>query len=253
MLRRALVVLIIGAIALAGAACSTVDGQQAEALLRQASEAQANVQSMTFGVRISGDVDGHSFTMNMDGGAYLKGQHAGDFVLDASAQAPSIPTTTFTALRRNGETFVQIDGRWQRLPQTAANDAGSAPLEQQLGDFDFSRYVTDVSVTSGTTFLNEPVTKIVGVIDTTALFNGLVDQLGGNLSQFGGGALPPDFASHLGDTKAVLYVSDETHLLRAALITMSFEDQGKKLELHLDYALRGVDVPVDIPNPAAAV
>ena len=252
MIRRALLALLLGAVALAGAACSTVDGQRAQALLQQASEAQASVASMTFGIRLWGEMEGQSFTIKADGGAYVTGERAGDFVLDASAQAPSLPTTTFTVLSRDGAMWVGVDGRWQQLPRAAVSEGQNAELEQRFADFDLSRYVTDVSVTSGTTFFNEPVTKIVGVIDTAALFDGILGQLGGDVSQFGGGALPDDLSSHLGPTRAVLYISDETHLLKAALITMTIEDQGKTIELHVDYAVRSVNEPVEIPKPGLA-
>ena len=252
MVRRAVLALLVGAIAFAGAACSAIssgDGQRAQEILQAATAAQANVESLSFGLRVWGEAQGQSLQLKMDGGGYVKGERAGDFFMRGSMEMPGVPRTGFQLVVRNGRTFAEFAGLWQELPATQASSTQDAELEQRLAGFDITRYVTDVEVTNGTTFLGEPVTKIVGVIDTAALFDGFVGQLG-DLSTLGGDSLTSEVSRHLGDTRAVLYVSDETHLLRAALVTIAFEDdQGQPVELHVDFAVRSVNEPVEIPTP----
>lgn len=254
MVRRAALAVLVAALSLAGAACSTADGQRAVELLERAQAAQEEIESATFGVRVWGEVEGQRVEVRMDGGGYLQGERAGDFYLRGRVEVPGTPPTSFQLVTAGGSAFVELGGVWQELPAPAQPSAAETDaLEAQLAGFDFTRYVTDVRVTSGTEFLGEPVTKIVGVVDTAGLFEGLLGELGGfeGLGGFADAGLADEVRKHLGDTRAVLYVSDVTNLLRAALVTIAFEDQGQTFELHLDYALRTVDEPVEIPTPAA--
>ena len=128
-----------------------------------------------------------------------------------------------------------------------ATDA-TAELERQLAAFDFTQHVTDVAIDDTTTFLGEPVTKIVGVIDTAGLINALSGQFGG-LSDLGGAGLPADFTSGLGDTRIVVYISDETHYVRAAHMSFSLEQQGQTMTMDIDYSLQSVNESIEIPEP----
>ncbi|MCI0636704.1 MAG: hypothetical protein L0206_22720, partial [Actinobacteria bacterium] len=133
------------------------------------------------------------------------------------------------------------------MPLPAGTEA-TAQLESQLAAFDLTQHVRDVSIDDTTVFLGEPVTKIVGVIDTAGLMNALSGQLGG-LSDFGGAGLPTDFIDGLGDTRIVVYISDETHYVRAAHMSFSLEQQGQTMTMDIDYSLQGVNEPIEIPEP----
>jgi len=253
MLRRALTVSLIAVAAVFVAGCAgltTKDGRDAEQLLRQAQEAQAQLDSMTFRMSISGDMAGQAFTMHFDGGGYLKGEQAGDFVMRGSMEGPGVPQTDFRMVMQGGRMWMGLGGQWQEMPLPEGAPQADAQLESQLAQLDFSRFVTDVEVERDTTFLGEPVTKVVGVIDTAGMVDAFVGQLGGLGSAFGTG-LPADFSESLGDTRVVIYVSDETQVVQAARITMSFEAEGETMNMALDYFLTGVNEPVEIPTPSA--
>lgn len=244
---------VAAALSLAGCAVLTSgDAAEAERVLEQATAAQEELESVTFGVRVQLALDGQTFNVRLDGGGYLKGEQAGDFVMQASADIPGAPMSEFGIVSRRSRLFVALNGVWEELPLPADAAAQDAALQAQLAGFDFSRYVKDVRVERATTFLGEPVTKIVGVIDTAGLVEGLFSQLG-DLTFLGASPVPTgDLAEGLGDTRAVLYVSDATHLVRAALITMELEAEGETVEMRVDYALKSVDEPVEIPTPPIA-
>jgi hypothetical protein len=247
MLRRALLAIVALAIAVAGAGCATVDGQRAADLLEQAQAAQAELESMAFRMRVSGDVAGQTFSMTMDGGGYLLGDQAGDMVMQGVVEGAGVPATSFSAIIRDGHAYAGFGGVWTEMPMPVGTEA-TAQLESRLTAFDFTQHVRDVSIDDTTVFLGEPVTKIVGVIDTASLMNALSGQLGG-LSEIGGAGLPTDFIDGLGDTRIVVYVSDETHYVRAAHMSFSLEQQGQTMTMDIDYSLQGVNEPIEIPEP----
>jgi hypothetical protein len=250
MVKRILAVLAaFGLLVVAGCAAGP-DGLEAKQILDQATAAEAQLESMTFTMNIQGDMAGQTFTMQMDGGGYLKGEREGDLVMRASMTAPDLPATSFQMVARDGRAYFNFNGMWQEIPGGLGQEQ-TAQLEQQLSGFDFSKYVTNVTVEDGTTFLGEPVTKIVGTIDTKGLFGGLFDQLGSAAGSLGGGFAPPEGAlDGIGDIRAVLYVSDATHLVQAMHMEFSFEEQGQKGSFAINYALRSVNEPVEIPEPA---
>jgi outer membrane lipoprotein-sorting protein len=253
MVKRLLTVLAaVGLLTVAGCAAGQ-EGAEAEELLRQANEAQAEVGSMTFSMNVVGSAAGQSFTMQMNGGAYLKGEKQGDMVVRAAMTAPNSPATNFQLVSRNGAMYVQANGSWQKIPAGVA-EAQTEQLEQQLVGFDVTKYVTDVAVEEGTTFLGEPVTKIDGTIDTKGLISGLFGQLGAAGGVPGGlGATPSQQAlDALGPVRAVLYISDVTHLVKAVRLSFEVEAEGQTGTFEVNYALRSVNEPVEIPKPAVA-
>jgi len=252
MVKRLLTVLAaVGLLTVAGCAAGQ-EGAEAEELLRQANEAQAEVGSMTFSMNVVGAAAGESFTMQMNGGAYLKGEKQGDMVVHASMTAPNSPAMSFQLVSRNGAMYVQANGTWQKLPAGMA-EAQTEQLEQQLAGFDVTKYVTDVAVEEGTTFLGEPVTKIGGTIDTKGLLDDLFGQLGAAGVPGGLGATPTQQAlDALGPVRAVLYISDVTHLVKAVRLSFEVEAEGQTGTFEVNYALRSVNEPVEIPKPAVA-
>jgi len=253
MIRRVLTAtfVVIAALLVAGCAgLTSADGREASRLLQDAHAAQADLESMTFRMNLSGEASGQSFTMRFDGGGYLKGEQAGDFFMQGSMEAPGVQATDFKLVMRGGRMWMGLGGQWQEMAVPGGTLQSDAQLESQLADLDFSRFVTDVAVERDTTFLGESVTKVVGVIDTSGMLDSLVGQLAPLGGSFGT-ALPQDFKDALGDTRVVIYVSEETHLVQAARITLSLEYQGETMSLTLDYYLTGANQPVEIPTPAA--
>ena len=250
MVKRILTVVgVFGLLAVAGCAAGK-DGAEAQELLQKATEAQEQIESMTFSMNIVGEAAGQAFTMQMSGGGYLKGEQEGDMLVRASMTVPNLPAMDFQMISRQGTLYMNLDGTWQKLPG-AAGQAQAEQLEQQLAGFNFAEYVTDVSVEKGTTFLGEPVTKIVGTIDTKGLLGGVLDQLGSAADGLMGGFTPPQEAlDALGDIRAVLYVSDTTNLVQAARMDFSVDAEGETADFEVNYALRSVNEPVEIPKPA---
>ena len=252
MVKRLLTVLAaVGLLTVAGCAAGQ-DGAEAQELLRQATEAQADVGSMTFSMNVVGAAGGQQFTMQMSGGGYLKGEKEGDMVMRASMVAPNMPATNFEFVSRKGAVYVNLNGTWQKIPG-GMGETQAEQLEQQLAGFDFTKYVTEVAVEEGTTFLGEPVTKIEGTIDTKGLIGGLFGQLGAAGGQNGVGIAPPQEAlDALGPVRAVLYISDVTHLVKAVRLAFDVDFQGETGTFEMNYALRSVNEPVEIPKPAVA-
>lgn len=237
MVRRALV-FVLAAVSLLAAGCTGADAQRAQELLAEAQAAEANLDSMSFVIRVWAEMDGQSFSIRLAGGGYLKGERAGDMVLAGTGEGLGSTMPPFRVLSLGGRMYMESNGVRQEIPASAADQA----LQSQLEQFDITRYVTDVRVTPGPDFAGESETRIEGVIDTSSLVGGLFEELG-TLTQLGGSSLP-DVAEGFGDTRVALYVSDTTHLVRAAMITMPMDIQGEKLEIHVDLVVRSVNQPI---------
>ena len=241
MARRLLILLASLLLAAGAAGCAAVEGDAQEALeiLERAEQAQQDVESMTFGMRMRGEAAGQTFTIRVDGGGYVKGEDAGDLEMRMIMEGPGIPPTTMQMVALDGELYANLDGTWQEIPgglATMGIDAGDASaLEEQFAGMQIAHYVRNVEVESGTSFLGEPVTKIVGTIATedllSAVMGGISSAGGIGASGLGAGLDPSQLLQgvDLDDIRAVLYVSDFTSLIRAA-----------------------VNEPVDIPQPAVA-
>ena len=110
------------------------------------------------------------------------------------------------------------------------NEAAAEPL----AGFNITKYVTDVRVEEGVTVGDEPMDRITGVIDTSAALNGILGTLGGT------GASDLDNASDiLGDIRAVLYVSQTTHLPMRTLVDMPMKIAGQTIVMHIDLVITG--------------
>lgn len=209
---------------------------------------------MTFAVRIWAEKDGQGISMTLEGGGYLEGERADDMVMTGTMELAGAGSQTFGFVQREGRAYVSVNGLWQELPPAALGPEQGARLEDELAGLDFTRFVTDVQVTSGATFLGEPVTKIVGTIDTQGLLGGIFGQLGAATQGLGGGLgafTPPEEALRaLGDVRVVLYISDTTHLVKAMRMEFTVDVEGETGTFTVDYALRSVNEPVEIPKPA---
>jgi hypothetical protein len=130
---------------------------------------------------------------------------------------------------------------WRRAPLPPS--AAAASSTNPFAGFDFTSYVKEVTVDEGMLVDGEPTTKITGVVDTDKLLSGVLAQISG------AGASGFDVSKVFGDVRAVAYISDRTHLVRRGLIDFPIDILGEKVELHMDFALDGVNEPVKIPNP----
>jgi hypothetical protein len=262
MTRRLLTFAAFLALAVGAGGCAAAGGDAGEALeiLERAEQAEANVESITFGMNMKGEAAGQSFTMRVDGAGYVRGENEGDMVMTMAIEGPGVPPTTMQMVALDERLYANLGGSWQEIPGglAGAPNAGDATaLEQQFAGLDIAEYVEDVRVERGTTFLGEPVTKIVGTIATEDLMRSVLGQLG----SAGGGA--PGLAGlasaeqlldgvNVDDIRAVLYVSDVTDLVRAAHMEFAIDAAGQSMTFDIDMSIRSVNEPVEIPQPALA-
>jgi outer membrane lipoprotein-sorting protein len=232
------VVLAVGLLvaALLPLGCAGADGQRAQELLDESDRALAQVESFRFSGRMTMETPMGDFRMVLFGGGDAK--PGGSFFMTMkSPDLSEFPETTMVV--RGDEGWMNLNGGWQSLPVPPVQATG---IEQ----FDMAQYVKDVDLDEDSEVDGKPAVKITGVIDTAGLVDGLVGQLGA----VGGGPVP-DLSDMLGDTRAVIYLSPESHLPLRMLLDLTMEVQGEEIEMHLDYAITNVNEPVEVPDPGA--
>jgi hypothetical protein len=238
-MRRLLAFVLLASAAAVGSGCSGVGAQKAQTILDQSTTAMADVESVSFSMRMwtEGASRGADFTVLMHGGGYEKGKHAGEaYMTMTSDDVPGLGS--MTVVIRRDVLYVKAGGTWSRVP-APAGQTGADPM----AGFDLTRYVTDVRVEEGVVVEGEPMARITGVIDTSAAIDGLLGTLGGT----GAGGLG-EASDVLGDIRAVLYVSETTHLPMRTLVDMPMSIAGEKIAMHMDIVITGVNKPVDIPS-----
>jgi hypothetical protein len=221
------------------AGCSGVDAQKAQDILDESTTAMADVKSVSFAMRMwtSGGPAGTEFTVLMHGGGYQKGNRAGESY--ATLNASDVPGLgAMTIVIRHNVLYVKAGGSWSRVP-APANQAAADPL----AGFDITKYVTDVRAEDGVMVGGEPTDRITGVIDTSAALNGILGTLGGT-----GSSGLADASDVLGDIRAVLYVSQTTHLPMRTLIDMPMKIAGQTIVMHIDFVITAVNRLVAIPS-----
>jgi hypothetical protein len=236
MRRFAVAALLVTALVASG--CSGADAQKAQALLDQTTLASANVKSISFSIRMwsSGAPDGADFVFLLHGGAYNKGKNKGDSFLTMSG-LPGMGEISMAT--RHGHAYVKARGKWAEVPLPAGYQDPSA-----FAGFDLAAYVTDVRVEAGLVVEGEPMSRVTGTIDTSAAVKGLLSRLGAA----SGGSLPAEVTDSLGDMRAVLYISDVTHLPMRALVDLPIHVAGEKITMHMDMVVTAVNEPVSIPR-----
>ena len=238
-IRRLLALALVVSAAGVVTGCSGVDVQKAQGILDQSTTAMADVKSVSFAMRMwtSGGPAGTDFTLLMHGGGYQKGKRAGEsYATLNSSDAPGLGAMTIVI--RHNVLYVKAGGSWSRVP-APANQAAADPL----AGFDITRYVADVRVEAGVIVGGEPMDRIAGVIDTSAALSGILGTLGGTGASGLGNA-----SDVLGDIRAVLYVSQTTHLPMRTLIDMPMRIAGQTIVMHVDLVITGVNRPVAIPS-----
>ncbi|MGH3023164.1 MAG: hypothetical protein ACRDNI_05865 [Gaiellaceae bacterium] len=232
-MRRVALVFALTLAALLPLGCAGPEGQRAQELLAQSDQALAEVRSMRFSGRLWMETPLGDFAFVMSGAGTTKGGGA-SYMTMSSPDVPEFPEMSVVVRGQNA--WMKAGGRWQ---QTTVPPQSATGIEQ----FDFTPYVKDVDVDDGHQVGGEPAVKVTGVLDTTALVNGLFGQLG----SVPGGAVP-DLSEAFDDTRIVLYISETSHLPLRTLVDMSVEAAGERVEMHMDFALSGVNEPVKIPR-----
>jgi hypothetical protein len=218
------------------AGCSGGDAGRAQLLLKQAQDAQKSVSSESFNAHLTVAANGQNVEIALSGGGYLKGNRAGDVIMDVKVSAPiALPYDTIRVAKVGRSAWMEMNGKRTDLPASAGTTTRSATL----GALDFTRYVKNVKVQGGQLLGGKPVTKIVGILDTTSLLKGIA-----KLGSIAGGSPVPNVEGKVGDTRVVIFVDDATHLLVAALADLAFKGATGDVKLHLDLAISSVDRPV---------
>jgi len=225
--------------ALVATGCSGVDAQKAQTLLAESNAASANVKSISYAMRMwtSGGPAGTDMSILMRGGGYSKGKHAGDSVMTMSG----LPAVGDLAMAmRGGHMYVKAgSAQWTEVPiPDYARDASV------FAGFDVTKYVTDVRVAEGLMIDGEPMSRITGVVDGSSAVKELFSRLGAA----GAGSIPSEVSDAFGDIRAVIYISETTHLPMRALIDMPIHVAGQKITIHMDMAVTAVNEPVKLPR-----
>jgi hypothetical protein len=234
MRRVALLAAVLPAMLMA-AGCAGEDGQRAQQLLTQSNQALAQVDTFRFSGRMAMEMPTGSFTFTMTGA----GRQSGTPAAIVTMQAEGVPGFPISVVTRGDVVWTKMaDSGWVR---SSAPPGQASGLEQ----FDFTPYVKDVDVEGGHEVGGEPAVKLAGVLDTSAMVEGMLGQLGPLL---GGGDMS-QVLDGLGDTRVVIYVSERSHLPLHTLVDMSIEAGGQSADMHLDFSITGVNQPVKIPQP----
>ena len=234
-MRRAAVLATLLLAVLGVAGCAGADGQRAQELLTQSNQALAKVETFRFSGRMTMEMPAGSFTFTMTGA----GRQTGTPASIVTMRADGIPGFPLTVVTRGEDVWTKMgDSAWVRSVAPAGQATG---LEQ----FDFTPYVTDVDVEEGQQIAGEPAVKLTGVLDTSAMVEGMLGQFG---PLMGGGDMS-QVLDGLGDTRVVLYVSERSHLPLHTLVDMTIEAGGQSADMHLDFTIAGVNEPVKIPQP----
>jgi outer membrane lipoprotein-sorting protein len=245
MRRRLVPALSLVAAVLVVSACNGADAKRAKELLAQATAAQAKVVSASYDVRVVVSAGSQRYTMLMHGGGYFKGPRAGDQFMSMRGEGLLVPMS-FQLVSRGGRAAVTSNGRTQSFPMPAGG-VGSQTSNWTAIVGDLAKYVKEVDVQESSVVSGTRGSTVTGVIDT----EGLVKAAAGMsiFSQAAGAGSPAfdEMTKTLGDTRVVLFVSERTHLIRTATITLELKGAGQGAKVQVFYGLRGVNRPVSIP------
>lgn len=236
-MRRLGALLLIAAASAAVAGCSGQDAREAQDLLAQSQAAFASVRSATFTARLTLTGGPQELSLTMTGGGYEQGRHKGDFYVVLTAE--NLPFHEIVVAQRSGRASMRVDG----------SSLGEFPLPAQEEDpvqlVDFAQYVKDVRVEHGKLIDDQQMTKLTGVVDTKGLVEGTLGSLGGIATAGGGGF---DLSEAFGDTRVVLYLSEETHLPMRGLVDIPMKIAGERIELHMAFAYTSFNEKVEFPR-----
>lgn len=245
---RRLLVLPLVAFGLLAAGCYGAEGKQAQELLVQAQAAEKNLKSAAFELELNAKFDGQAVGVAVSGGGYMKGPRAGDVFLQANSSG-AFDGLDFGFMAIGKHAYLKVENGWESMPipvslqtQSRSQNIGSAAF------LELARYVKKINVSPGGIVDGEPTTTISGTVDTAGLVEAMAKL--SDVSKLAGDSAPDlsQLADQLGDTHAVIAISDRTHLVVGAVVDLSVEAQGKRFELQLIYRLRDVNKPVRFPD-----
>jgi hypothetical protein len=219
----------LGLAALALTGCAGAQGERAQQLLNRAQVAQSRLTSMSYDVRVTFAMDGQRMSLVLDGAGYLRGGRAGDQLLTMRTEGvPGIGAVNMQLAMRGSTLTVPRAAREQY-------DWSGAVL-------DLGRYVKRVKVHEGRVVAGERGATVTGVLDTEGLLNAV-----SQLQALPAGASAPDMsklAERFGDTRAALFVSERTGLIRSAVLGLSVNADGRKAQVDVTYRLKSVNRPI---------
>jgi hypothetical protein len=237
---RRLAVLVLAVPALA--ACSGEQGERAQQLLTRAQTAQARLTSATFEARMNFSVDGQNFGLVVDGGGYMKGRRAGDGIFTMRTEGvPGGVNFNMQAVVRRGQVSMSVNGQRFSMPVPAS---AKQQFDWSGTMLDLARYVKNVRVREGRVVNGEAGATIAGVIDTKELLKAVAGLQ--PLAQAAGRSAPDvgEFADHVSDIRAAVFVAQRTGLIRSAVIGLTFEAEGKKAKIDFAYRLKSTNTAV---------
>lgn len=230
----------IAALTLAG--CSGEQGERAQQLLNRAQTAQAGLTSMGYELRMTFGLEGQRVSLVLDGAGYVKGRRAGDQAMTMRMEGvPGLGTMNAQMLLRGGQLSMNMNGQWTSVavPASARHqyDWSSTMLE-------LARYVKRVQVREERVVNGERGATVSGVIDTEGLIRAASKLQ--SFSQVAGQPAPDmsEMAEHVSDTRAALFISSRTGLIRSAVVGLSVETEGKDLQIDVTYRLKSVNRPI---------
>jgi hypothetical protein len=234
---RRLAAPVLALVVLAG--CSGEQGERAQQLLDRAQAAQARLTSMSYEMRMNVAFEGQRMTLVLDGGGYLKGRRAGDQVMTMRMEGlQGVAGMNAQMLLRGQRMTMTMNGR-QFLTSVPASAKTRYDMSGSMAEL--ARYVKDVRVREPRIVNGEPGATVSGVIDTAGLLKAVTKLQA--FSQVSGTSAPDlsDVADHLTDTRAALFISRRTGLIRSAVVSLGFKAKGKRIDFDLTYRLTSVN------------
>jgi hypothetical protein len=221
------------------AACSGEQGARVHELLDRAQAAQARLTSMSYEMRMNVAFAGQRVTLVLDGGGYLKGRRAGDQAMTMRMEGlPGVGGMNAQMVLRGQRMTMTMNGR-----QFSTSVPASAKRQYDMSGSmaELARYVKRVKVREGRIVSGEPGATVSGVIDTEGLLKAVAKLQ--SFSQLSGTSAPDlaDVADHLTDTRAALFISSQTGLIRSAVVSLGFKAEGKQIDFDLTYRLKSVN------------
>jgi hypothetical protein len=222
------------------AGCSGEQGERAQQLLNRAQTAQAGLTSMSYEMQVAFTLEGQRVTLVMDGGAYLKGRRAGEQIMDMRMEGlPGLDGMNLQMVLRGGRMTTTLNGRSSSatVPVSARGRYGLSGTMTEL-----TRYVKEVRVREGRVVNGEHGATVSGVLDTQGLIKAVTRFQ--SFSRATGQAAPDlsDLVDNVGDTRAALFISGRTGLIRSAVVGLTVDDDnGETIDVEVTYRLASVN------------
>lgn len=228
---------VLAVLALTG--CAGEQGERAQALLTRAQVAETRLTSSNYEARVAFEIEGHKVALVLDGGAYLRGPRAGDQALSMRLDGiPGMGSMQMGMALRGQSLVLDVNGNRSSMtvPAGSRQQYDWSSVMRELG-----RHVKKVRVRENRVVNGEVGATVAGVIDTEGLLKSVLRMQ--SLWQASGGS-PVDMselAEHVSDTRAALFISRRTGLIRSAVVGFAVEQDGKKLQVDITYRLKNVN------------